>query len=299
MPFQYPKRSNDYSSVGQIFSGAAADLYTISQEYSWDPSEIITNEMKRRARLDTAKTKAEGEVANYALELDARLKSLALKNSGKSILNEATRKAGGLAALGEITTKSANDYLRLKNKEKPESFDLSSYDKAVDNFKGRITAARDRITELENPPPTISTTSSLPFPILEGSNVTYEDGKYTVPLVDFGKHLRDNIGLRVLEHSEFGGVTPGVHTDTSYHHVDNAIDIQDWRDDNIDGVFWKTRTSNLGNLLKGSGVEVLHPGNEPTEHGTHVHLAGHDGKIILNADQFKQLYTEGNNRSVF
>ena len=43
-----------------------------------------------------------------------------------------------------------------------------------------------------------------------------EDGFYSVPLVDFGNRLQDNFGLRVREHSAFGGVSP-VHAPNSYH----------------------------------------------------------------------------------
>ena len=70
------------------------------------------------------------------------------------------------------------------------------------------------------------------------------DGTYHIPIVALGNRLQDNFGLRVREHSAFGGVGGG-HAPNSYHKYDEALDVTDWRADNIDGVDWKTRTGNL------------------------------------------------------
>ena len=113
-------------------------------------------------------------------------------------------------------------------------------------------------------------------------------GFYSVPLVDFGNRLQDNFGLRVVEHPDFGGVT-AVHSPNSYHKVGQAIDIQDWRPDVIDDVHWTKRTSNLRDLLRGAGVEVIGPG-DMKGHDTHLHLAAKDGLLNLNQSQYDYFF---------
>lgn len=133
-----------------------------------------------------------------------------------------------------------------------------------------------------------------------------KDGYYHIPLVDFGNRLQDNFGLRVVEHPAFGGVAPGVHSDTSHHYAGNAIDIQDWRGgdgagaEGFNGVGYVQRTKNLRDLLRGSGVEVIGPG-DMEGHETHLHLAGHNGFIKLNDQQFNYMYggNSGGNMSTF
>ena len=114
-----------------------------------------------------------------------------------------------------------------------------------------------------------------------------DSGMYSVPLVDFGKRLRDNFGLTIVEHPEFGGVTD-VHAPNSYHKYGEAIDIQDWRADVIDGVDWKTRTSNLASMLQGAGPEVLGPG--VAGHDSHLHLAATNGVLQLNPTQYNYFF---------
>ena len=114
-------------------------------------------------------------------------------------------------------------------------------------------------------------------------------GMYQVPLVDFGNRLQDNFGLRVREHPPFGGVSSGVHSDASYHHAGQAIDITDWRNDDIDGVNWRTRTGNLRDRLQGAGVEVIGPG-DMKGHETHLHLAAQGGMLNLNENQYNYFY---------
>jgi len=116
-----------------------------------------------------------------------------------------------------------------------------------------------------------------------------KDGTYSVPIVTLGNRLQDNFGLRVVEHPAFGGVSD-VHADNSYHDFGEAIDVQDWRADVIDGVDWKTRTGNLQALLKGAGPEVIGPRSGDPNHGTHLHLAATDGVFNFNQQQYDVLF---------
>ena len=115
-----------------------------------------------------------------------------------------------------------------------------------------------------------------------------DDGFYHVPIVALGERLRDNFGLTIKEHSHFDPVDP-VHSKNSYHYYDEAIDVQDWRDDTIDGVGWQKRTSNLRDLLKGSGAEVIGPG-DMSGHDSHLHLAAKGGMFKLNEQQYSHLF---------
>ena len=127
-----------------------------------------------------------------------------------------------------------------------------------------------------------------------------DQGVYVVPLIDFGERLRDNFGLTIREHEHFDPVD-NVHATNSHHYSGNAIDIQDWRDDVIGGVDWRTRTGNLENLLTGAGVEVYGPNSGLAGHDTHLHLAGFDGNVHLNDDQYTYFFGggAGGNRALF
>ena len=116
------------------------------------------------------------------------------------------------------------------------------------------------------------------------------DGFYHIPIVDLGTRLRDNFGLTIKEHEHFDPVD-SVHAPNSHHYYGEAIDVQDWRDDVIDGVGWKDRTKNLGNLLAGSGSEILGPGH--AGHDSHLHLAAHGGVFKLNQEQYDTLFGGG------
>ena len=113
------------------------------------------------------------------------------------------------------------------------------------------------------------------------------NGFYEIPIIDLGTRLRDNFGLTIKEHSHFDEVDD-VHAPGSYHDYDEAIDVQDWRSDDIDGVNWKDRTKNLTNLLSGAGAEVLGPGVKG--HDSHLHLAAKDGLFKLNDSQYNTLF---------
>lgn len=115
------------------------------------------------------------------------------------------------------------------------------------------------------------------------------DGLYHVPIVDLGKRLRDNFGLTIREHEAFDPVD-NVHSPNSYHYHGEAIDVQDWRDDNINGVSWKDRTKNLERLLQGSGAEILGPSSGVAGHDTHLHLAADGGIFKLNEQQYSTLF---------
>lgn len=125
-----------------------------------------------------------------------------------------------------------------------------------------------------------------------------DDGRYHIPIVDIGTRLRDNFGLSIKEHSAFDEVDR-VHAPNSYHYYDEAIDIQDWRggegagDEGFDGVGYVERTGNLENLLQGSGAEVIGPNSGVSGHGTHLHLAGKDGIIKLDENQYSHLFGGG------
>jgi hypothetical protein len=115
------------------------------------------------------------------------------------------------------------------------------------------------------------------------------DGRYQIPLVDFGKHLQSR-GWNIGEHSEFGGNTGG-HAENSYHNYDEALDIT-WKNnkygdyDPSGKVKWDDWTDKLGTRLAGAGPEVLHRSNDPN-HGTHVHLAAKGGILSLSEAQMQ------------
>lgn len=115
------------------------------------------------------------------------------------------------------------------------------------------------------------------------------DGRYHIPLIALGERLRDNFGLTIREHEHFDPVDR-VHSDGSYHYVGQAMDIQDWRPDVINGVDWRTRTGNLENLMRGSGVEVLGPNSGFPGHDSHLHLAAVDGIFKLDQKQYDYLF---------
>ena len=123
------------------------------------------------------------------------------------------------------------------------------------------------------------------------------DGRYQVPLVDFGKHLQGR-GWNIGEHSQFGG-NNGGHAANSYHNYDEALDItwknNDYGDYDPSGkVKWDDWTDQLGTRLAGAGPEVLHRSNDPN-HGTHVHLAAKGGMLNLSQAQMEDfgLMTQG------
>ena len=114
-----------------------------------------------------------------------------------------------------------------------------------------------------------------------------DNGFYEIPIIALGERLRDNFGLTIKEHSHFDEVD-NVHASNSYHDYDEAIDVQDWRSDDIDGVSWRDRTKNLTTLMAGTGAEVLGPGTKG--HESHLHLAAKNGIFKLNETQYNTLF---------
>ena len=127
-----------------------------------------------------------------------------------------------------------------------------------------------------------------------------DDGRYHIPIVALGERLRDNFGLTIKEHEHFDPVD-NVHSDNSYHYHGQAIDVQDWRDDSINGVDWRTRTGNLENLLQGSGAEVFGPNSGVAGHDTHLHLAADNGIFKLDENQYNYIFggNAGGKQSTF
>ena len=105
-------------------------------------------------------------------------------------------------------------------------------------------------------------------------------GGGAVDLVSLGKQLQQQGGLRVREHSQFGGV--GGHSPGSLHYRDLALDITDWQDPGESQASWLPRKSYLGGrfeqILGGAG-QVFHPGNDPKGHSTHIHLGLPSGSV--------------------
>lgn len=115
----------------------------------------------------------------------------------------------------------------------------------------------------------------------------FETDLYSVSIIELGERFRDHFGLTIREHPHFD-VVDGMHAPNSYHHFGEAIDVQDWRDDVLNGVHWTERTRNLKDLLTGIGAEVFGPGDPG--HDTHLHLAANQGIFQLNACQFHVVF---------
>ena len=115
-------------------------------------------------------------------------------------------------------------------------------------------------------------------------------------IVDIGRGL-ERYGLRVREHSAFGGVTPGAHSANGYHPHDEAIDVTDWRADNgaeYEGgatLTWKERTRRLKDRARqlGGFHEVLGPGD--AGHDEHLHLALRGARDDWNDQKMEWLAT--------
>ena len=117
-----------------------------------------------------------------------------------------------------------------------------------------------------------------------------DDGRYHVPINALAERLQNQFNLDIRELAPFDPVDD-VHVDGSLHYKGNAMDIQDWRPDEIDGVNWKTRTGNLGRLLTGSGAEIIGPHNDAGgAHDTHLHAGSVDGIFRLDPQQYDYLY---------
>lgn len=105
-------------------------------------------------------------------------------------------------------------------------------------------------------------------------------GGREIGIKDLGKWLQ-GAGLKVAEHSAFGGV--GGHSQGSLHYKDLALDLTDWKDPGESKKSWQPRKKWLGeqiaSIMAGSGAEVFSPHNDPEGHGEHIHLGLPSGKI--------------------
>lgn len=110
-------------------------------------------------------------------------------------------------------------------------------------------------------------------------------GGQMVDMVALGKKLEGS-GLRVREHSAFGGV--GKHSPGSLHYSDRAFDLTDWKDPGESQKSWLPRKKFLeqrfAGILGGSG-QILGPVSDPGGHGTHIHLGIPSGRISLEKAQ--------------
>lgn len=113
-------------------------------------------------------------------------------------------------------------------------------------------------------------------------------------IVDLGRKLQQ-LGLKVAEHPEFGGV--GKHSPNSHHYAGNALDLTiqpgspllAGRPDSD----WRALTGQIGSKLKAAlpGAEIFHPGDDPVGgHDSHIHLALPGGRITPT-QQLMSLFT--------
>ena len=281
-------RRPDYSGLALVAMDAASleKLAAIKAE-----TQVNTAGLKAVAGVKEADLTADSRVAATQSMADARI-NVAEMNADVQELKDKRRMAGNLSALGALAAKTA-----IKRKKvDPPKFDGVDLSTDIAETTTKIAKLQKEIDEFNSgtevaTAPTAPTTGSTPA--VSTSLTPGSDGLYTVGIVELGERLRDNFGLTIVEHPAFGGVTD-VHARGSHHYYGEdegkgeAIDVQDWRPDVINGVHWKDRTANLRDLLRGSGHEVLGPGDPG--HSTHLHLGNHGGIFSLNQQQYDYLF---------
>lgn len=107
-----------------------------------------------------------------------------------------------------------------------------------------------------------------------------------VDMVALGKMLQDQGGLRVREHSQFGGV--GGHSPGSLHYKDQAFDLTDWKDPGESQSSWLPRKKYLEqrfSQILGPTGQIYGPSSDPGGHGTHIHLGVPGGQLPLSTAQ--------------
>ncbi len=124
---------------------------------------------------------------------------------------------------------------------------------------------------------------------VEMAKYAFSDGRYHVPIVDFGKRLQER-GWNVGQHSQFGGVDD-VHDPKGHHPHDEAIDVT-WHSSDFgpDGkTSWQDWTAETGRALKGSANEIFYRDDDPTGgHGTHLHIGAHGGMMKFTPEQYQR-----------
>lgn len=275
-------RKPDYTGIAIT----AMDAASLEKQAALKAETAVnTAGLKAVAGVKEAELTADSRVAAAQSMADAKIK-VAEMDADVQELEDKRRMAGKLSALGALAAKTA---VKRKKVDPPEfdgvdlSTDIAETTAKIAKLQQEIDAFNSG-TEVATEPTTPTTGST---PAVSTSLTPGSDGLYNVGIVELAERLRDNFGLTIAEHPEFGGVTD-VHSRNSHHDYGEAIDVQDWRPDVIDGVHWTDRTANLRDLLRGSGHEVLGPGDPG--HSTHLHLGNHGGTFSLNQQQYDYLF---------
>lgn len=301
----YSYNMSRFAAAGQVVSNEALNTFNNVLKTSPDYAALQMKAMQNRTAEEIASNKLEGELFKDALLPIAQRKSddMSIKRDLKKLNKHIEQQmAGKLALMGSLVAEAGirpekvarPDYVPLdlsaEMTEAQAAVDASN--KKLEEFKNQIlqskatgdVAANSGTPTLGNVSNLSQSTVSLPT-----SYTPDKDGFYNINIVDLGKRLRDNFGLTIVEHSAFGGNTGG-HAPNSHHKFNEAIDIQDWRDDDIDGINWRTRTANLMDLLQGSAHETIGPNQDPNKHGSHGHVGAYGGNVRLNQNQFDILF---------
>jgi hypothetical protein len=144
-------------------------------------------------------------------------------------------------------------------------------------------AATTSIPEFDVPAPVFG--AAQPATQAQGTASAPGSGK-KVDMVALGKMLQDQGGLRVREHSQFGGV--GGHSPGSLHYKDQAFDLTDWKDPGESQSSWLPRKKYLEqrfSQILGPAGQIYGPSSDPRGHGTHIHLGIPGGQLPLSAAQ--------------
>ena len=283
-------RASDYAAAGRVVANEASKAFNAARSFNPNYTDLAVQGMKARNYEKRAAWAAQEKMAKSGINAVAGVQKTKVVSDARadiSNIQTKSRKAGKLAAMGGLIAKAAITPRKVE-RPAPVTTDYSgkktSAQKAIDEAQQELDNFNQGNTTTDSSDvataPTTPTTST-------GSHTVGKDGLYSVGIVELGQRLQDNFGLTVVEHPEFGGVTGG-HARHSHHDFGEAIDVQDWRPDVIDGVHWTDRTSNLRDLLRGSGHEVLGPGD--AGHETHLHLGNHGGTFSLNQQQYDYLF---------
>ena len=272
---------NNYIAAGNAAVKNSYAALAAARDNSPKYDEIAKAGMRARAEQKVTAMKADADVKRTQTQANTFLKKNEIvSDANKSIAKskKKTQFAGKIAAAGAVM---ASALLPAAEIIKPGTIDYSGREARL---REGLEKAESDIKKFGTPTPAkpAATTTTEQTPGTLQSN-----GMYQISIVDFGNRLQDNFGLKVGEHSAFGG-TSDVHSSNSHHDYDEALDIQDWRPDVINGVSWQQRTSNLRDMLKGSANEVLGPGFKG--HDSHVHLGAYGGTLNLNQQQYDYFF---------